>query len=102
LAPFASSFLDAALVQWNAWGPDGFWQVWRIRLFSNVLATLTLVPPIVALGNTEAGWLRSVSRRRMLEAGVLVATLLFICASVFTNWLPPARVSPALLYAPLP
>jgi len=27
LAPFVSSFLDAAFVQWNAWGADSYWAV---------------------------------------------------------------------------
>src|SRR5438477_7162347 len=49
LAPFLSSFLDSAFVAINQFGQDSYWQVWRIRFTSNVLATLTVVPFIVTL-----------------------------------------------------
>ena len=35
IGPFLSSFLDAAFVVWNHWGQDGYWELIRIRLFSN-------------------------------------------------------------------
>src|ERR1700737_1379317 len=44
LAPFLSSFVDAAFVAINHFGEDSYWQVWRIRCTSNVLAALTLLP----------------------------------------------------------
>ena len=47
LAPFLSSFLDIALVKLNGWGNSLYWESWRIRFLSNVLATLTLVPVII-------------------------------------------------------
>ena len=101
LAPFLSSFLDAAFVEWNGWGTDTYWQVWRVRFFSNVLAILTLVPAIVA-GATQRLSLRSVSPRRMLEASALVGGLLLVCALVFARPMVGVHESPALLYAPLP
>jgi len=102
LAPFLSSFLDAAFVQWNGWGVDSYWQVWRVRFFSNVLAILTLVPAIVTWADRDLGSLRSASPRRVLEASTLVGGLLVVCTLVFAR--PPlaAHESPALLFAPLP
>src|SRR5262249_50183304 len=47
LAPLLTSFLDAAFVRWSGWKNDGYWLVWRMRLFSNALAALTIVPVIV-------------------------------------------------------
>src|SRR5262245_19517664 len=47
LAPFVSSFLDAAFVRLNDWGDAAYWFVWRTRFQSNCLAALTLVPVIV-------------------------------------------------------
>src|SRR5207249_1275185 len=47
LGPFLSSFVDAAFVAINHFGGDSYWQVWRIRFTSNILAALTLVPLIV-------------------------------------------------------
>ena len=97
LAPFLSSFLDAALVQWNGWGTAGFWEVWRVRFFSNVIAIVTLVPAIVTWGNTDIASLRSIGWRRMLEAAALAGGLLVVCAVVFS------RSSLAVhAYAPLP
>src|SRR4030095_12404331 len=43
IAPFLSSFLDAAFVIWNHWGQDGYWELIRIRLFSNARAALIIV-----------------------------------------------------------
>ena len=102
LAPFLSSFLDAAFVQWNAWGTDSYWHVWRVRFFSNVLAILTLVPAIVTWGNRDLDSLRSVSPRRLLEASALVGGLLVVCMLVFSHPTVAIHETPALLYAPLP
>ena len=45
--PFLSSFLDAAFVRWNAWGQGSYWELIRIRFFSNALAALIVAPLIV-------------------------------------------------------
>ena len=102
LAPFLSSFLDAAFVQWNGWGTSGYWEVWRVRFFSNVLAILTLVPVIVTWGAADLQRLRSTSPRRILEASVLVSSLLVVCTFVFERPELAIYTTPALLYAPLP
>ena len=44
LAPLLTSFLDAAFVKLSGWKNDGYWLVWRMRLFSNALAALTIIP----------------------------------------------------------
>src|SRR5688500_10660128 len=102
LAPFASSFLDAAFVKWNGFGTASYWEVWRVRFFSNVLAILTLVPAIVTWGNTDLASLRSVGRWRLLEAGALVGGLLVVCSLVFSGPALASHTTPALLSAPLP
>ena len=101
LAPFASSFLDAAFVSLNGWGDAGYWTVWWTRFPSNVLATLTLVPVIVT---TTEGWrrVRQVPRSRWLEASGVFAALLASCSLVFVLQHPGPDTSPALLYLPLP
>jgi len=70
-APFASSFLDAAFVQWNAWGTAGYWEVWHVRFFSNVLTILIIVPVIVSWDHRSLQALRAITARRALEAGVI-------------------------------
>ena len=47
VAPFLSSFIDAGFVTLNRWGQGPYWEIWRIRLFSNVLTALVVAPAIV-------------------------------------------------------
>src|SRR6266566_4127853 len=68
LGPFLSSFLDSAFVVFNHWGQDSYWEIWRIRFTSNVLAALTLAPLIVTWGADGIGWLAKIGRWRFLEA----------------------------------
>src|SRR5262245_53778701 len=96
-----SSFLDAWFVQLNAFGAVGYWDNWRMRFFSNILATLTLVPLIVGLGAAAMAVSRPTPARRLLEGLLLAAILLVVCYSVFSRPVGPKTV-PALLYAPLP
>jgi PAS domain S-box-containing protein len=96
-----SSFLDAWFVHLNAFGSVGYWDNWRMRFFSNILATLTLVPLIVGLGSGALEASRPPPVRRLLEGALLAAILLVVCYSVFSRPVGPKTV-PALLYAPLP
>jgi PAS domain S-box-containing protein len=105
LAPFLSTFLDAALVRLNGFGSDDFWQISRIRFFSNTLAALTLVPVIVTWGN---GGITSGLRAplwRYLEAGLLMIALVTVGFFVFNAFnakdAGPGTI-PALVCAPVP
>src|SRR5438477_9817292 len=99
-APFLSSFVDAAFVALNQWGQDSYWQVWRVRFTSNVLAALTLVPLIVTWSADGIGWLGKIRRARFVEAALLLAGLLSVNTIVFYKLGPTA--DSALLYLPLP
>lgn len=99
-APFASSFLDTAFVAANRWGTADYWTVWQTRFFSNVLATLTIVPVIL----TTTDYVRhlpEVRRWRMVEAGAGLLLLSAICWVVFVHQEPGPTSSPALLYSPV-
>jgi signal transduction histidine kinase len=102
LAPFLTSFLDAAFVTLIGWGEASYWQLWHSRFLSNVLAVLALVPVIVTCSAGVADWLRPHSRARYAEGLSLLVGLLAVVIFVFD--LPAARtgVPPALLYLPLP
>jgi len=100
LAPVLSSFLDSAFVAINRFGQDSYWEIWRIRSTSNVLAALTLVPFIVTWSGDGIAWLSKIRRARILEAGLLLIGLLSINAIVFYKLAPTA--DSALLYLPLP
>ena len=101
LAAFVSSFVDAAFVIWNRFGSEGYWDVWRTRFLSNVLATMALVPVIIHASSTRLARFRNIPWRRYVEGAVLTAGLLTVCVLAFvTGALPGTAV--ALLYAPLP
>ena len=93
LAPFASSFLDAAFVVLNQWGDAAYWSVWQTRFFSNVLAELTLVPVIVTFV-AALPRVRRVPRRCWFEAAAGAVGLLAICWVVFVLQKPGPGTSP--------
>lgn len=99
-APFLSSFLDAAFVVANRWGDADYWTIWRTRFFSNMLATLTLVP-VTLMSVTRLPRLRSASARQVLEASIGLAGLFALCWVVFVSQDPGPGTEPALLYSPL-
>jgi PAS domain S-box-containing protein len=102
LAPFLSSFLDVALVKLNGWGTSSYWEIWRVRCLSNILATITLVPVIVTWVTGGFTAVRRASWWRYLEAGFLTAGLFSVGLTVFNgeHWLTDK--TPSLLYWPLP
>jgi PAS domain S-box-containing protein len=100
IGPFLSSFLDAAFVVWNHWGQDGYWELIRIRLFSNALAALIIVPLIVTWVTNGVQALRTASLSRYLEGVILFFALLVVSYAVFYKIGPRADLD--LLFLPLP
>jgi PAS domain S-box-containing protein len=100
IGPFLSSFLDAAFVVWNAWGKDSYWELIRIRLSSNVLAALIVVPLIVTWATDGILSLRTAGRARWVEAGLLLFGLLSISFVVLYKL--ESGADSALLLLPLP
>src|ERR1041384_3322806 len=78
IGPFLSSFLDAAFVTWNHWGHDGYWELGRIRLFSNAVSALIIVPLIVTWASEGVHLVKAASRSRYLEACALFLGLLAV------------------------
>lgn len=102
LAPYLSSFLDVALVKLNGWGTNSFWEIWRVRCLSNILATLTLVPVIINWANDGARAVQGAQWWRYLEAATLAAGLLIVGYTVFDSQHWIEEKTPSLLYWPLP
>jgi two-component system sensor kinase FixL len=100
IGPFLSSFLDAAFVVWNHWGQDGYWELIRVRLSSNAVSALIIVPLIVTWVTNGVQRLRSASRSRYLEACALFLALLAVSYVVFYELRAGADM--ALLFLPLP
>ncbi len=102
LAPFLSSFLDVALVKLNGWGPGSYWENWRIRFLSNVLATLTLVPVIVTWASGGLKSALNASLACVIEVGLVAVGLFVVGNIVFSSQPEIADVTPSMLYWPLP
>jgi len=100
IGPFLSSFLDAAFVAWNHWGHDGYWELIRVRLSSNAVSALIIVPLIVTWVTNGVQPLRAASRSRYLEACVLSLGLLAVSYIVLYELRAGADF--ALLFLPLP
>jgi PAS domain S-box-containing protein len=98
--PFLSSFLDAAFIRWNAWGQGSYWELIRIRFFSNALAALIVAPLIVTWATNGILALRTGGRARLLEACLLLFGLLSISFAVLYKFGPKA--DSALLFLTLP
>jgi signal transduction histidine kinase/integral membrane sensor domain MASE1 len=79
-APFCSSFLDAAAVRWFL--GTSYWEVWRIRFFSNVLTELVLGPTLVMVLASGA-WLVTERRGRKVEAALLAIAISVAGAWIF-------------------
>lgn len=102
LAVFLSSFIDAGFVMLNQFGTSRYWDVFAMRFFSNVLASLTLVPLIVTWVRGGIRSLRNAPSNRYLEAATLAAGLLIVGIISFGTSKVGQNTTPALLYLPLP
>ena len=100
IGPFFSSFLDAAFVVWNHWGHDSYWELIRVRLFSNALAALIIVPLIVTWATTGVSGFQTAQRSRYLEASVLFVGLLVLSYAVLYEF--GTEIDLAFLFLPLP
>jgi two-component system, LuxR family, sensor kinase FixL len=78
VGPFLSSFLDAGFVQLNHWGVGHYWEIWRVRFFSNVLAELTFAPAIL-IWFGQRGRRQKHAFKQWAEAGLLFLGLLAVC-----------------------
>ena len=100
IGPFLSSFLDAAFVVWNNWGEDSYWELIRIRLFSNALAALIVVPLVVTWATTGIQALRTARLSRYLEVCALFVGLLLVSYAVLYKF--ESGTDSAFLFLPLP
>jgi PAS domain S-box-containing protein len=100
VGPFLSSFLDAAFVVWNHWGQGAYWELIRVRFFSNALAALIVVPLILTWATNGIPGLRTARRSRYLEACILFLGLLSVSYAVLYEL--GSGADSALLFLPLP
>jgi signal transduction histidine kinase len=105
VAPFVSSFLDAGVVAGLRIEP--YWQVWRTRVFANVLTELTVPPAIILSVTSGWPWIRQATRARELEMLLLVGALVTASAAVVGGpaggWVPMSDLPhvPVALFLPI-
>ena len=100
-APLATSFLDAFAVVITRWG-RGYWPLSLERFWTNALAELTIVPPIVLWRSNPISWIRRASVARLGEAALLAIGTVLVAVVVFGLKAVSPATTPALLYVPLP
>ncbi len=100
LAPFGTSFFDAAAVVLTGWG-HGFAPIGAERFWTNALAELTIVPTILLVPSRVAYWMRNRSFARFVEAlGLGVAAVSLTLWVFYRNYGELSR-TPVLVYLPL-
>lgn len=101
LAPLLTSFLHAGVVLGTGLGGD-YWMLWSTRLFSNILAELTLVPIIVTVVLHGASWLGRTLVYKQFEALSLAIGVVSVSILAFGGQEGWRGNTPALIYLPLP
>ena len=81
LAPFLSSFLDAAVV--SAFNTEDYWDVWKKRFLSNVLAQLAVVPAMSSILNRSLKSVDPPGARAIERASISIGLLLVGLAVAF-------------------
>ncbi len=101
VAPLTTSFLDAADVVITGWGRD-YWHLGMERFFTNALAVLTVVPPIVLFSTKNSFRIRGISPVRLLESALLMVATALVAVWVFGPFPPSPATAPTMMYLPLP
>lgn len=96
-APLVTTFIDAAVVAETL--NDSYWLSWTLRLFSNALAEIMLVPMIVTFFSNRVAIIRRVSFPRFIEFVALITGVVAVSVLVFGG--PHTNNIPALVYAPI-
>jgi len=100
IAPFATSFLDAAGVVLTGWG-RGYLAISAERFWTNALAELTIVPVIVLWASNGGPWIKNATLGRFCEAGLLVLSTVLATFLVFGFKPVLPSTTPILLFLPL-
>jgi PAS domain S-box-containing protein len=102
-APFILSFVDTFVAVFTQWETHSNVQLhFEERFISNVLATLTLPPVILAIAAHRRFWPRKISPGRYLEATILELCIVGTGVLIFGTPIIALTGQSGLLYLPLP
>ena len=101
IVPFGTAFWGAAFTVSYNFGTD-YWVEWRNLGVSNGVTAIVLVPAILLGVHVFRAKRINAAPRRILEAGLLAASILAVGYVVFDRLPAGPDTSPALLYAPIP
>ncbi len=101
LATLLGTFVDASFVSLVGWKGNGYWQTWRTRFPSNVLAALTIPPLIILWLDNGIDLRRKLSWWRCAEASLLGLGLLTTSLTVFYWETVGPGAMTAFLYLPV-
>jgi PAS domain S-box-containing protein len=101
-APFIFSFLDAGFVTLLRWGADPYWEVWRKRFLSNMLAALTIIPVVVIAGSQLVKRIHKITLKGVVEGLLLTIGLVMSGTLFFNEDKLSANIVSILEYIPLP
>ena len=82
-APVVSSFFDAAVA--SILGGQDYWSVWNVRVPSNALGAVAIVPALSGVLHTGYGALVALPRTRLREAAKIAAGILVAALVVATD-----------------
>ena len=105
LAPIVSSFADAAVV--NQVRGENYWDVWRVRVFANVLTELSVAPAIILGWQAAQSLIAQRPRLRSLIEPFAFAVALFALAILVfgrpgvRDALPGSPPTPIVLLLPV-
>ena len=100
-APLVASFLGSMVVVATGGSPD-YWTTWTRRLFTNMLSNLTIVPPLVILGQYRLSRLRKIPAVQHLELFFVLGGVFLVSYFIFGETSAIRGRAPALIFAPLP
>jgi|SRR5688572_1993958 len=101
VAAVASSFLDAAFVKLNGFGTMDYWELWRGRVVSNLVADTVIVPALVTAIAMAMRPIALPEPKRVAEGLLLAATVAITSILVFDTQMGAAAPA-GQIYLPVP
>ena len=100
-AAVLSSFLDSAFVKLNGFGSLGYWELWRSRVVSNLVADTVIVPALVTGIALILRPMRPATPQRTAEALLLAACIAITAVLIFDTQLGTSAPA-GQIYLPVP